>query len=144
MSRTSRISFRNSPRSTYASFRPLGALLATCGLLGASRPYYPNTSAVPRIEAAVPNFDSLQYRVCHGVKTASGCEERDHTVSQLALAWTLASPAVDVAIVGARRPDHIEGTAPAAEFDLPEDDLREIENIMQGVVMVGSPSPEGV
>ncbi len=78
------------------------------------------------------------------MKTASGCEERDHTVAQLAVAWTLASPAVDVAIVGARRPDHIEGTAPAAEFDLPEDDLREIENIMQGVVMVGSPSPEGV
>ena len=45
---------------------------------------------------------------------------------------------------GARRPDHIEGNAPAAEFDLSEDDLREIENIMQDAVMVGSPSPEGV
>lgn len=44
----------------------------------------------------------------------------------------------------ARRPDHIEGTAPAAEVDLSEDDLREIENIMQGAVMVGGPSPEGV
>jgi hypothetical protein len=28
----------------------------------------------------------------------------------------------------ARRPDHIEGTALAAEFDLSEDDLWEIEN----------------
>ncbi len=71
-------------------------------------------------------------------------EERDHTVAQLAVAWTLANPAVDVAIVGARRPDHIEGTAPAAEFDLSEDDLREIEDIMQDAVMVGGPSPEGV
>jgi len=71
-------------------------------------------------------------------------EERDHTVAQLAVAWTLANPAVDVAIVGARRPDHIEGTAPAAEFDLSADDLREIEDIMQGAVMVGGPSPEGV
>ena len=71
-------------------------------------------------------------------------EERDHTVAQLAVAWTLANPAVDVAIVGARRPDHIEGTATAAEFDLSEDDLREIEDIMQGAVMVGGPSPEGV
>jgi aryl-alcohol dehydrogenase-like predicted oxidoreductase len=78
------------------------------------------------------------------VKTASGCEERDHTVAQLALAWTLANPTVDVAIVGARRPDHIEGTAPTAEFDLSKDDLREIDNIMQGAVMVGGPSPEGV
>ena len=67
-------------------------------------------------------------------------EERNHTVAQLAVAWTLANPAVDVAIVGARRPAHIEGTVPAAEFDLSEDDLREIENIMQGAVMVGGPS----
>ena len=71
-------------------------------------------------------------------------EERGHTVAQLAVAWTLANPAVDVAIVGARRPDQIEGTAPAAEFDLSDDDLREIESIMQGAVMVGGPSPERV
>ena len=71
-------------------------------------------------------------------------EERGHTVVQLAVAWTLANPAVDVAIVGARRSDHIEGTAPAAEFDLSEEDLRELENIMQDAAMVGGPSPEGV
>ncbi len=71
-------------------------------------------------------------------------EDRSHTVAQLAVAWTLANPAVDVAIVGARRPDHIEGTAPATEFDLSEDDLRTIENIMRGAVMVCGPSPEGV
>ncbi len=69
--------------------------------------------------------------------------ERGHTVAQLAVAWTLANPAVDVAIVGARRPDQIEGTAPAAEFDLSEDDLREIEDIMRDAVAVGGPSPEG-
>ena len=45
---------------------------------------------------------------------------------------------------GARRPHHIEGTTPAAEFDLSEDDLQKIENIMQGAVMVGGTSPEGV
>jgi aryl-alcohol dehydrogenase-like predicted oxidoreductase len=71
-------------------------------------------------------------------------EERGRTVAQLAVAWTLANPAVDAAIVGARRPDQIEGTAPAAEFDLSDDDLREIESIMQGAVMVGGPSPERV
>jgi aryl-alcohol dehydrogenase-like predicted oxidoreductase len=71
-------------------------------------------------------------------------EETNHTVAQLAVAWTLANPTVDVAIVGARRPDHIEGTASAAELDLSEDDLREIDDIMQGAVMVGGPSPERV
>jgi aryl-alcohol dehydrogenase-like predicted oxidoreductase len=65
-------------------------------------------------------------------------------VAQLAVAWTLANPAVDVAIVGARRAGHIEGTAPAAEFDLSEEDLREIDDIMQGAVAVGGPSPEGM
>jgi hypothetical protein len=35
---------------------------------------------------------------------------------------------------GGRRPDHIEGTAPAAEFDLSEDDLSVIHNeLMQDV-----------
>jgi diketogulonate reductase-like aldo/keto reductase len=43
-----------------------------------------------------------------------------------------------------RRPDHIQGTAPAAEFDPSEEDLREIDNIMQGAVAVGGPSPEGM
>ena len=71
-------------------------------------------------------------------------DETNHTVAQLAIAWTLANPAVDVAIVGTRRPDHIEGTTPAAELDLSEDDLREINNIMQGAVMVGGPSPDRV
>jgi aryl-alcohol dehydrogenase-like predicted oxidoreductase len=71
-------------------------------------------------------------------------EERGHTVVQLAVAWTLANPAVDVAIVGARRPDQIEGTAPAAEFDLSDEDLQEIENIMQDAIAVGGPSPERV
>ncbi|HEX2097504.1 MAG TPA: aldo/keto reductase [Rubrobacteraceae bacterium] len=71
-------------------------------------------------------------------------EERGSTIVQLAIAWTLANPNVDVAIVGARRPDHIEGAAPAVEFDLSDDDLREIDNIMKGAVPVGGPTPEGV
>jgi hypothetical protein len=43
---------------------------------------------------------------------------------------------------GARRPDHIESTAPAAEFDFSEDGLSVINNeIMKDAVMVGGPSP---
>jgi aryl-alcohol dehydrogenase-like predicted oxidoreductase len=71
-------------------------------------------------------------------------EERGSTITQLAIAWTLANPNVDVAIVGARRPDHIEGAAPAAELDLSDDDLREIDDIMRSAVPVGGPTPEGV
>jgi aryl-alcohol dehydrogenase-like predicted oxidoreductase len=70
-------------------------------------------------------------------------EERGHTVAQLGVAWTLAQPGVHVAIVGARRPDHIEGTAPAADIKLPDDDLEQIDSIMEGAVAVAGPSPEG-
>jgi aryl-alcohol dehydrogenase-like predicted oxidoreductase len=37
---------------------------------------------------------------------------------ELAVAWTLAHPAVLVAVVGARRPSQLEGTVDAADFTL--------------------------
>jgi aryl-alcohol dehydrogenase-like predicted oxidoreductase len=70
--------------------------------------------------------------------------DRGHTVSQLAIAWTLAHPAVEVAIVGARRATHIEDSVGAADFELSEDDLAEIDRIMAGAVAVAGPSPESV
>jgi len=66
------------------------------------------------------------------------------TVAQLAIAWVLANPAVDVAIVGARNPKQLEQTAPAADVQLREDSLREIEQIIQDVVLTGGPTPEGM
>jgi aryl-alcohol dehydrogenase-like predicted oxidoreductase len=70
-------------------------------------------------------------------------EERGWTLAQLAVAWTLAHPAVDVSIVGARRPDHIEGTAPAGSMHLSKEDLAEVDRIMQPAAQVGGPTPEG-
>ncbi len=64
------------------------------------------------------------------------------TVPQLAVGWTLAQSGVHAAIVGARRPDQIEGTAAAADVELSQDDLAEIDRIMEGAVKVGGPSPE--
>jgi aryl-alcohol dehydrogenase-like predicted oxidoreductase len=68
--------------------------------------------------------------------------ERRYSVAQLAVAWTLANPAVDVAIVGARRVDQIEGTHRAAELELSEEDLREIDRIIRRAVPVDGPTPE--
>jgi aryl-alcohol dehydrogenase-like predicted oxidoreductase len=70
--------------------------------------------------------------------------ERGYTVGQLAIAWTLANPAVDVAIVGARTPAQIEQNAPAAEIHLATEDLAQIDRIMRGAVAVAGPSPESV
>ncbi len=71
-------------------------------------------------------------------------ERQGITVAQLALAWVLANPAVDVAIVGARRPQQLVQTAPAADVQLSPETLGEIEQIMQAAVPTGGPSPEGM
>ena len=70
--------------------------------------------------------------------------EHDATVAQLAIAWTLAKPAVDVAIVGARSPEQIRQTAPAADLRLSPEEMAQIELILRGDVAVGGPAPEAM
>lgn len=48
----------------------------------------------------------------------------------VAIAWTLANPAVTAAIVGARSPEQVDGVWPAAKFRLGEDELKEIEDYL--------------
>ncbi|MFF1822356.1 aldo/keto reductase [Kribbella sp. NPDC058245] len=69
---------------------------------------------------------------------------RDVTLPQLAVAWTLANPAVQVTIVGARRPAQLDETAAAAELELSETDLQEIDTIMKDALPVWGPHPEGI
>ena len=69
---------------------------------------------------------------------------RGATVAQLAIAWTLANPAVDVAIVGARSPEQIRQTAPAADLRLSPEEIAQIELILRGDVAVGGPAPEAM
>lgn len=64
------------------------------------------------------------------------------TLSQLAIAWTLVHPAVDVAIVGSRSPEHIEESVGALEVELSDADLQQIETVMQGAAVAPGPSPE--
>lgn len=97
-----------------------------------------------RGQSSVFQGDDFRSNVEIVKELARFARERGHTVAQLAVAWTLANPAVDSAIVGVRRPDHIEGTAPAADIDLTPDDMRDIEEIVEGAVPVGGPSPEAV
>jgi aryl-alcohol dehydrogenase-like predicted oxidoreductase len=66
------------------------------------------------------------------------------TVSQLAIAWTLAHPAVHVAIVGTRRAEHVDGSLAAADISLSEEDRAEIDKIMAAATPVAGPSPEGM
>jgi aryl-alcohol dehydrogenase-like predicted oxidoreductase len=66
------------------------------------------------------------------------------TVSQLAIAWTLANPAVHVAIVGARQAGHVQDSLAAADVSLSDADLDAIDTIMSFGSQVAGPSPEGM
>jgi aryl-alcohol dehydrogenase-like predicted oxidoreductase len=69
-------------------------------------------------------------------------EELGSSVSQLAIAWALANPAVQVAIVGARHPRHIEESLAAADLRLSDSDLERIDQIMADSVPMSGPTPE--
>jgi aryl-alcohol dehydrogenase-like predicted oxidoreductase len=65
------------------------------------------------------------------------------TLPQLAVAWTLANPAVHVATVGARRASHLDGTVPAVDINLNEANLKQIDAALADAVPVWGPHPEG-
>jgi aryl-alcohol dehydrogenase-like predicted oxidoreductase len=54
------------------------------------------------------------------------------TPGEVAIAWTLRHPAVTGAIVGLRKPQHLEGILGAAEFRLSEEETAEIASFMAG------------
>jgi aryl-alcohol dehydrogenase-like predicted oxidoreductase len=54
-------------------------------------------------------------------------DRHDTTPGAVAVAWTLRHPAVDGAIVGFRRPDQVDGILPAANLELTDQDITEIE-----------------
>jgi aryl-alcohol dehydrogenase-like predicted oxidoreductase len=69
-------------------------------------------------------------------------EARGHTLAQLAVAWVLHQPGVHVAIAGARRPAHVEGIAPAADIELSDAELAEIDEL-SGAARAWGLTPEG-
>jgi aryl-alcohol dehydrogenase-like predicted oxidoreductase len=66
------------------------------------------------------------------------------TIAQLAVAWVLANPAVQVAIVGARTPAHLAESLGALDLTLSPADLAEIDRMAAVAVPVGGPTPEGM
>ena len=69
------------------------------------------------------NFDILE-------KLEDFCEQRGHTILELAFAWLLASPSVSSVIAGATRPEQIEANAASASWELSPDDLATVNSIL--------------
>lgn len=64
-------------------------------------------------------------------------EEKDVSMAQIALAWVLAQDAVDAAIVGTRRPEHVEEAVGALSVDLTDDERTYLEEPYGPVSVVG-------
>lgn len=58
-------------------------------------------------------------------------KQHDVQAGVVAIAWTLHHPAVTAAIVGARRPDQVEGTLPAMTFRLSEKEYESIGDFLR-------------
>ncbi len=71
-------------------------------------------------------------------------DELGTSVSNLAIAWTLANPAVDVAIVGTRSARHITDAIAAASLELDDAVLARIDTIMQAAATAAGPTPDSV
>ena len=65
-------------------------------------------------------------------------------VSRLAVAWTLANPAVHVAIIGTRSAAHVDDAIAAASLVLSDDVLRRIDEITRDAARVSGPRPEAM
>jgi aryl-alcohol dehydrogenase-like predicted oxidoreductase len=97
-----------------------------------------------RAASALFRGDALRRNVAAVRRLEQLASELGTTVSALAIAWTLAHPAADVAIVGARRAAHIEDSVGAVQLALGDVEMAKIDAIMDGAVPIGGPSPESV
>lgn len=59
-------------------------------------------------------------------------EKNGRTLAQLAIAWVLRRPEVTAAIVGTRRPDQIEDTSQASDWNLSKEDIAAVDKILEG------------
>lgn len=58
-------------------------------------------------------------------------KEQGRNLAQLAVAWVLRRPEVTSAIVGARKPGQISGTAPAGDWVLDQEMIRTIDDLLR-------------
>ncbi|OIJ94118.1 hypothetical protein BIV24_11205 [Streptomyces colonosanans] len=97
-----------------------------------------------RAESSVFRGESYQRNLAVVRELQEFAAFRDMTVSQLAIAWTLARPGAHVAIVGTRQAHHVDDSLAAADITLDEAELQDIVSITAAATPAVGPSPESV
>jgi len=79
-----------------------------------------------------PDFQEPQFSTTLELvaKLKKIADRHGRTCAQLAISWVLRRPEITAAIVGARRPAQIIETSRAAEWNLSEEDIDEIEKLL--------------
>jgi aryl-alcohol dehydrogenase-like predicted oxidoreductase len=80
----------------------------------------------------LPDFQGDAYRRYLAIvdRLRAFAQARGRGLIELAIAWTLANPAVTSCIVGAKRPDQLDAHVRAADWRLSPDDLAEIDRLL--------------
>lgn len=119
----------------YARERNIGVLVYSPLASGLLSGAYDERTVFPeddwRHESPLFTKEALRRNVAAVRELRGLAGERGVEVGQLAIAWTLAHPAVHVAIVGARRPPHIASAAQAAAIELGDPELEAIDEMMR-------------
>ncbi len=116
-------------------FSPLGKGLLT-GRYGPGHRFASNDERSRMRDFQPGTFDRI-IKVADSLK--EWAEDHGRDIVQLAIAWTLAHPAVTSAIVGAKSPEQVYHNARAADWRLTESDLAELDEV-QGDLHLSDPS----
>jgi len=122
------------------AYSPLGSGLLTGQLTPAST----FESSDWRSRSTAFRGETLRQNLAVVDKLTELANSRGLSIGQLATAWVLAQSGVHVAIVGARSARNIENSLAAADVDLSDADLTDIEKIVADGVSITGASPEGV
>lgn len=82
----------------------------------------------------MPDFQGEPYRrhLATAARLRTFAQDRGHTLVELAVAWTLANPAVTSCIVGAKSPDQLDEHVRAAGWRLTTVEMGEVEGLLAG------------
>ena len=107
-------------------YSPMGSGLLT-GAMTRERIEAPSGRRLAQAGRAVPRARSSREHLALVERLGVVAERHGTTPGAVAVAWTLANPAVDGAIVGFRRPTQVDPIAVAANLELDDEDVAEIE-----------------